>query len=148
MERSGRPEHSADSSNAIQEPCTARTRLPDDRVLVAVVDHAWAPAAGRLLPVPAIVQGFILTTLAFESAVEIFGDQNEGASFAFVFLLITCAAWSVVLIRKLQDGGQDSACIRTQQKDSGGTPEREDSSDAIREGCKRRHTSVRMSCRF
>ncbi|RPD61769.1 batten's disease protein Cln3 [Lentinus tigrinus ALCF2SS1-7] len=47
------------------------------------------PLPGRLLSVPAIVQGFILTTLAFESAVGIFGDQNEGASFVFVFLLIS-----------------------------------------------------------
>ncbi|TBU30307.1 batten's disease protein Cln3 [Dichomitus squalens] len=44
---------------------------------------------GRLLSAPAIVQGFILTTLAFESAVGIFGDEHEGLSFALVFLLIS-----------------------------------------------------------
>ena len=36
----------------------------------------------------AIVQGVILSTLAFESAVGIFGFDHEGASFAFMFLLI------------------------------------------------------------
>ncbi|RDX52007.1 batten's disease protein Cln3 [Lentinus brumalis] len=47
------------------------------------------PLPGRLLSLPAIVQGFILTILAFESAVGIFGDENEGMSFAFVFLLVS-----------------------------------------------------------
>ncbi len=47
------------------------------------------PLPGRLLSLPAIVQGFILTILAFESAVGIFGDENEGMSFALVFLLIS-----------------------------------------------------------
>ncbi|TFK80381.1 batten's disease protein Cln3 [Polyporus arcularius HHB13444] len=47
------------------------------------------PLPGRLLSLPAIVQGFILTILAFESAVGILGDENEGMSFAFVFLLIS-----------------------------------------------------------
>ncbi|KAJ8463342.1 hypothetical protein ONZ51_g10318 [Trametes cubensis] len=48
------------------------------------------PLPGRLLSLPAIVQGVILSTLAFESAVGIFGDSDarEGWSFAFVFLLI------------------------------------------------------------
>ncbi|KAI0353972.1 batten's disease protein Cln3 [Trametes cingulata] len=46
------------------------------------------PLPGRLLSMPAIVQGVILSTLAYESAVGIFGDANEGWSFAFVFLLI------------------------------------------------------------
>ena len=47
------------------------------------------PLPGRLLSAPAILQGFILTTLAFESAVGIFGDEHEGLSFALVFLLIS-----------------------------------------------------------
>ena len=47
------------------------------------------PLPGKLLSAPAILQGVILTTLAVESAVGIFGDANEGASFAFVFLLIS-----------------------------------------------------------
>ncbi|KAI0375973.1 batten's disease protein Cln3 [Pilatotrama ljubarskyi] len=46
------------------------------------------PLPGRLLSMPAIVQGVILSTLAYESAVGIFGDANEGWSFAVVFLLI------------------------------------------------------------
>ena len=46
------------------------------------------PLPGRLLSLLAIVQGVILTTLAFESAVGIFGFDHEGASFAFMFLLI------------------------------------------------------------
>ncbi|KAI8974779.1 batten's disease protein Cln3 [Trametes punicea] len=49
------------------------------------------PLPGRLLPLPAIVQGVILSTLAYESAVGVFGDDDdarEGWSFAFVFLLI------------------------------------------------------------
>ena len=46
------------------------------------------PLPGRLLSLLAIVQGLILTTLVFESAVGIFGDEHEGASFAFMFLLI------------------------------------------------------------
>ncbi|OSD04986.1 batten's disease protein Cln3 [Trametes coccinea BRFM310] len=48
------------------------------------------PLPGRLLSLPAIVQGVILSTLAYESAVGIFGDDDarEGWSFAFVFLLI------------------------------------------------------------
>ena len=47
------------------------------------------PLPGKLLSAPAILQGFILATLAVESAVGIFGDVNEGASFAFVFFLIS-----------------------------------------------------------
>ena len=47
------------------------------------------PLPGRLLSLPAIVQGFILATLAVESAVGIFGDDHEGISFAFVFLLVS-----------------------------------------------------------
>ncbi len=47
------------------------------------------PLPGRLLSLPAIVQGIILCTLAFESAVGVFGDENEGTSFAFVFLLVS-----------------------------------------------------------
>ncbi|KAL1948617.1 hypothetical protein VTO73DRAFT_10423 [Trametes versicolor] len=46
------------------------------------------PLPGRLLSLPAIIQGAILCTLAFESAVGIFGDAHEGVSFALVFLLI------------------------------------------------------------
>ena len=46
------------------------------------------PLSGRLLSLLAIVQGVILSTLAFESAVGIFGFDHEGASFAFMFLLI------------------------------------------------------------
>ncbi|EIW54652.1 batten's disease protein Cln3 [Trametes versicolor FP-101664 SS1] len=46
------------------------------------------PLPGRLLSLPAFVQGAILCTLAFESAVGIFGDAHEGVSFALVFLLI------------------------------------------------------------
>ncbi|KAI0628073.1 batten's disease protein Cln3 [Trametes polyzona] len=42
----------------------------------------------RLLSLPAIVQGVILCTLAYESAVGIFGDAHEGISFALVFALI------------------------------------------------------------
>ncbi|RPD52236.1 hypothetical protein L227DRAFT_582165, partial [Lentinus tigrinus ALCF2SS1-6] len=70
-------------------------------------------------------------------AVGIFGVRNEGASFAFVFLPISDmlptgsryvpfaverspssvrAVWSAVLIRKLQDGGQDQVRTGTQQK--------------------------------
>ncbi|KAI1792781.1 batten's disease protein Cln3 [Ganoderma leucocontextum] len=47
------------------------------------------PLPGKLLSAPAILQGIILTILAFESAVGIFSDADEGASFAFVFLLIS-----------------------------------------------------------
>ncbi|KAI0752633.1 batten's disease protein Cln3 [Daedaleopsis nitida] len=47
------------------------------------------PLPGKLLSLPAIVQGFILTTLAVESAVGFFGDEHEGLSFAFAFLLIS-----------------------------------------------------------
>ncbi|KAI0767514.1 batten's disease protein Cln3 [Fomes fomentarius] len=47
------------------------------------------PLPGRLLSLPAIVQGIVLCTLAFESAVGVFGDENEGTSFAFVFLLVS-----------------------------------------------------------
>ncbi|KAI0765947.1 batten's disease protein Cln3 [Trametes elegans] len=45
----------------------------------------------RLLSLPAIVQGVILSILAYESAVGIFGDSDtrEGWSFALVFSLIT-----------------------------------------------------------
>ena len=46
------------------------------------------PLPGRLLSLLAIVQGAIFTTLAFESAVGIFGFDHESASFAFMFLLI------------------------------------------------------------
>ncbi|RPD52086.1 hypothetical protein L227DRAFT_618106 [Lentinus tigrinus ALCF2SS1-6] len=94
------------------------------------------PLPGHLLSVPAIVQD-ILATLTFESMVGIFGDHNEGASFTFVFLFISdvlLTGSSTVLIQKLQDSGQDQVRTGTQQKDSGGTPQREDSSDAIRKG--------------
>ncbi|KAI0667306.1 batten's disease protein Cln3 [Trametes maxima] len=47
------------------------------------------PLPGRLLSLPAIVQGVILTTLSLESAVGLFGDAYAGLSFAFVFLLIS-----------------------------------------------------------
>lgn len=44
------------------------------------------PIPANMLPVPAVAQALILTTLAFESAVGIFGSQ--GFSFAMVLLLI------------------------------------------------------------
>ncbi|THH28989.1 hypothetical protein EUX98_g5197 [Antrodiella citrinella] len=47
------------------------------------------PIPRRLLPVPAAVQAVILTILIIESAVGIFGDENEGLSFTLVFLLIS-----------------------------------------------------------
>ncbi|KAI0641301.1 batten's disease protein Cln3 [Trametes meyenii] len=47
------------------------------------------PLPGRLLSLPAIVQGAILTTLALESAAGLFGDAHPGLSFALVFLLVS-----------------------------------------------------------
>ncbi|KAF8878068.1 batten's disease protein Cln3, partial [Infundibulicybe gibba] len=47
------------------------------------------PLPARLLSLPAIVQGFILLTLAFESAVGFFPSESEGMSIVTVFLLIS-----------------------------------------------------------
>jgi len=47
------------------------------------------PLPARLLPLPAVIQAFILGTLAFESSVGIFSEQVEGLSFSFVFLLVS-----------------------------------------------------------
>lgn len=47
------------------------------------------PLPGRFLPLPAIIQAAILTTLTFEAALGLFGDDHEGLSFGFVFLLIS-----------------------------------------------------------
>ncbi|GBE89783.1 batten's disease protein Cln3 [Sparassis latifolia] len=47
------------------------------------------PLPGRLLSLPAILQAIVLSTLTFESAVGIFGDQSEGLSFFLVFFLIS-----------------------------------------------------------
>lgn len=47
------------------------------------------PLPEKLLPVPAVVQLVILLTLVYESAVGIFGDSSEGASFFLVFLLVS-----------------------------------------------------------
>lgn len=47
------------------------------------------PIPEKFLPAPAVTQFVILLTLTFESAVGIFGDNSEGASFFLVFLLIS-----------------------------------------------------------
>ncbi|KAK7062843.1 deoxycytidyl transferase [Paramarasmius palmivorus] len=47
------------------------------------------PLPARLLPLPAIVQGFILLTLMFESARGFFLDDHEGLSITLVFCLIS-----------------------------------------------------------
>ncbi|OCH94654.1 batten's disease protein Cln3 [Obba rivulosa] len=46
------------------------------------------PLPSRLLFLPALLQGFIMLFLGFESAVGVFGDSSPGASFWMVFLLI------------------------------------------------------------
>lgn len=50
------------------------------------ISLGFPPIPANMLPVPAVAQALILTVLAFESAVGIFGSQ--GFSFAMVFLLI------------------------------------------------------------
>ncbi|ESK92301.1 hypothetical protein Moror_4699 [Moniliophthora roreri MCA 2997] len=47
------------------------------------------PLPERLLPLPAIVQGFILLTLMFESARGFFSEDTEGLSIILVFFLIS-----------------------------------------------------------
>jgi len=47
------------------------------------------PIPERLLPAPAVIQLIILFTLAYESAIGIFGDSSEGTSFFLVFLLVS-----------------------------------------------------------
>jgi battenin len=43
----------------------------------------------RLLPMPAVVQLFILIALAFESGVGLIPANNEGAAIMFVFFMIS-----------------------------------------------------------
>ena len=47
------------------------------------------PLPERLLPAPAVIQLFILLTLVYESAIGIFDDSSEDASFSPVFLLVS-----------------------------------------------------------
>ena len=47
------------------------------------------PLPKELLPGPAVIQLVILLTLVYESAIGIFGDNSEGASFFLVFLLVS-----------------------------------------------------------
>lgn len=47
------------------------------------------PLPEKLLPATAAVQLVILLTLVYESAIGIFGDSSEGASFSLVFLLVS-----------------------------------------------------------
>ncbi|THV05698.1 batten's disease protein Cln3 [Dendrothele bispora CBS 962.96] len=47
------------------------------------------PLPTSFLPLPSIVQGFILVALATESSMGFFGDEMEGASITLVFLLIS-----------------------------------------------------------
>jgi len=43
----------------------------------------------RLMPLPAIIQCLIFLTLMYESAIGLFGDESEGLSIFFVFMLIS-----------------------------------------------------------
>lgn len=52
------------------------------------ISLGFPPLPEKLLPVPAILQLVILLTLVYESAIGIFGDSSEGASFYLVFWLI------------------------------------------------------------
>ena len=47
------------------------------------------PLPKELLPGPAVIQLVILLTLVCESAIGIFGDSSEGASFFLVFFLVS-----------------------------------------------------------
>ena len=47
------------------------------------------PLPEGFLPAPAATQLVILLTLVYESAVGIFGDSSESASFLLVFLLVS-----------------------------------------------------------
>ncbi|KAH9848813.1 batten's disease protein Cln3 [Lenzites betulinus] len=83
------------------------------------------PLPGRLLPLPAIVQGVILCTLAYESAAGIFGDAHAGISFALVFLLIcvegVCGGLAYVNVfyrvnQERYDGGAGADAERAKQE--------------------------------
>ncbi|KAF8909209.1 batten's disease protein Cln3 [Mucidula mucida] len=47
------------------------------------------PLPPRLLPLPSVVQGFILVALGYESAVGFFSDESEELSISLVFLLVS-----------------------------------------------------------
>ena len=53
------------------------------------ISLGFPPLPEKLLPAPAVIQLAILLTLVYESAIGIFGDSSEGASFYLVFLLVS-----------------------------------------------------------
>ena len=53
------------------------------------ISLGFPPLPEKLLPAPAVVQLVILLTLVYESAIGIFGDSAEGASFLLIFLLVS-----------------------------------------------------------
>jgi len=53
------------------------------------ISFGCPPLPEKLLPAPAATQLVILLTLVYESAIGIFGDNSEGASFFLVFLFIS-----------------------------------------------------------
>ena len=53
------------------------------------ISLGFPPLPEKLLPAPAIIQFAILLTLGYESAIGIFGDSSEGASFFLIFLLVS-----------------------------------------------------------
>ncbi|KAF9022195.1 batten's disease protein Cln3 [Hymenopellis radicata] len=65
-------------------------RVSDDGILLSVFHFDRnTPLPPRLLPLPSVVQGFILVALAYESAVGFFSDESEELSITLVFLLVS-----------------------------------------------------------
>ncbi|KAG7095616.1 hypothetical protein E1B28_006341 [Marasmius oreades] len=54
------------------------------------ISFGFPPLREGLLPLPAIVQGFILSLLVFESAIGFAADEFEATNIAIVFALISC----------------------------------------------------------
>lgn len=53
------------------------------------ISLGFPPVPKELLPGPAVIQLVILMTLVYESAIGIFSDNSEGASFFLVFFLVS-----------------------------------------------------------
>lgn len=66
------------------------------------ISLGFPPLPERLLPGLAVIQLVILLTLVYESAIGIFGDSSEGASFFLVFFLIsiegTCGGLALYVV--------------------------------------------------
>ncbi|KAH9929970.1 batten's disease protein Cln3 [Amylocystis lapponica] len=97
--------------------------IPNDRVLLSLLHISrHPPLPARLISLPSFIQAAVLTVLAIESAVGFFGEQSEGLSIFFVFLLISlegiCGglAYVNVFFRVNQERPTDGDAERARQE--------------------------------